>query len=55
MCESRDGRPGLPVPNSRHGLSGHNATSKTDSNGAQELRESRGGGLGLLSVQSLWT
>ena len=26
LCESRDGRPGLPVPNSPYGLCGRKAT-----------------------------
>ena len=55
MSEGGGGRAGLPVSNSRRGLSGRNATSKTDSNSAQELCESRGGRPGLPSVQSLWT
>ena len=29
MCESRGGRPGLPVPNSPYGLCGHKATMST--------------------------
>ena len=28
LCESRGGRPGLPVPNSLYGLCEHNATLK---------------------------
>ena len=28
LCESRGGRPGLPVPNSPYGLCGHKATLK---------------------------
>ena len=26
LCEGRDGRPGLPVPNSHYSLCGHKAT-----------------------------
>ena len=26
LCDSRDGRPGLPVPNNPYGLCGRNAT-----------------------------
>ena len=44
LCESRGGRPGLPVPNSTFGLCGRKATLK---NRAQELCESRGGRPGL--------
>ena len=40
LCESRGGRPGLPVPNSPYGLCGRKATLK---NRAQELCKSRGG------------
>ena len=29
VCESRGGRPGLPVPNSPHGLCGRKATFKS--------------------------
>ena len=44
LCESRGGRPGLPVPDSPYGLRGRKATLK---NRAQELCESRGGRPGL--------
>ena len=44
MCDSRGGRPGLPVPNSPHGHCGSKATLK---NRAKELCESRGGRPGL--------
>ena len=30
LCESRGGRPGLPVPNSRYGLCGRRATFEED-------------------------
>ena len=30
LCERRGGRPGLPVPNSPHGLCGLNATLNLD-------------------------
>ena len=46
LCESRGGRPGLPVPNSPYGLRGHKAILNL-SNRAQELCESRGGRPGL--------
>ena len=42
---TRGGRPGLPVPNSPHGLCGRKATP--NSLRAQELCESRGGHPGL--------
>ena len=41
LCESRGGRPGLPVPNSPYGLCGRKATLK---NGAQEQCYNEGGG-----------
>ena len=44
LCESRGGRPGLPVPSSPYGLCGRKETVK---NRAQELCESRGGRPGL--------
>ena len=44
LCESRGGRPGLPVPKSPYGLCGREATLK---NRAQELCESPGGRPGL--------
>ena len=43
LCESRGGRPGLPVPNSPHGLCGRKPTLNLLSIRAQELYESRGG------------
>ena len=43
MCESRGGRPGLPVRNSPYGLCGRKATVNSWSFRAQELCESRGG------------
>ena len=33
LCESRDGRPGLPVPNSSYGLCGRKATLNSNSDG----------------------
>ena len=45
LCESRGGRPGLPVPNKPYGLCERKAALK---NRAQELCESRGGRPGLL-------
>ena len=49
LCESRGGRPGLPVPNSPYGLCGRKATLnlKFVDFSAQELCESRGGRPGL--------
>ena len=49
LCESRGGRPGLPVPNSPSGLcSGRKATLNMNFFlRAQELCESRGGRPGL--------
>ena len=44
LCESRDGRQGLPVPNSPYGLCGRKETLK---NRPQEVCESRGGRPGL--------
>ena len=49
LCESRGGRPGLPVPNSPYGLCGRKATLK---NRAQDLCDSRGGRPGLLVPNS---
>ena len=44
LCESRGGRPGLPIPNSPYGLCGRNARlEKVKCIKAQELCESRGG------------
>ena len=45
LCESRGGRPGLPVPNSFYALCGRKATLNYLR--AQELCESRGGRPGL--------
>ena len=42
VCESRDGRPGLPVASSLYGLCGRKATL-SDEFRAQELCENRGG------------
>ena len=50
LCESRGGRPGLPVPNSLCGLCGRKRTLNMNTvgrNRAQELCESRGDGPGL--------
>ena len=47
LCESRDGRPGLPVPNSPLGLCGREATLNLNVSRAQELCESGGGRPGL--------
>ena len=50
MCESRGGRPGLPVPNNPYGLCGRKATLSLNSLSlvrSQELCESRGGRPGL--------
>ena len=49
LCESRGGRPGLPVPNSPHGFCGRKETMEKDELlfRAQELCESRGGRPGL--------
>ena len=44
LCESRDGRPGLPVPNCPYG---RKATLNYIYDRAQELCESRGGRPGL--------
>ena len=44
LCESRGGRPGLPVPNIPCGLCGHETTlNRRGEFRAQELCESRGG------------
>ena len=48
VCESRDGRPGFPVPNSPYGLCGRKATLIV-----QELCESRGGRPGQSVLTSL--
>ena len=62
LCESRGGRPGLPVPNSPYGLCGRKATPNLTpesllkpSNGfrAQELCESRDGHPGLPILNTL--
>ena len=47
LCESRGGRPGLPVPNSHYALCGCKATLNLQHDRAQELGESRGGRPGL--------
>ena len=48
LCESRGGRPGLPVPNSPDGLCGRKETLNfTEKVRVQELCESRGGRPGL--------
>ena len=41
LCESRGGRPGLPIPNGPYGLC--SVKAKLPSHRAQELCESRGG------------
>ena len=44
LCESRGGRPGLPVPNSPYGLCGRKAALNLEqSDRVQELCENRGG------------
>ena len=48
LCESRGGRPGLPVPNSPYGFCGRKATLIV-----QELCESRGGRPELSVLTSL--
>ena len=48
LCESRGGRPGLPVPNSPYGLCGRKARLNYPLVRAQELCESRGGRPALL-------
>ena len=49
MCESPDGRPGLPVPNKFYGFCGRKATfnEQLSSFRVQELCEGRGGHPGL--------
>ena len=48
LCESRGGRPGLPVPNSPYGLCGRKAILNEQLvDRAQELCENRGGRPGL--------
>ena len=47
LCESRGGRPGLPVPNSPYGLCGRKATFNLFGVRAQELCVGRGGCPGL--------
>ena len=49
LCASRDGRPGLPVPNILYGLCRRKATFEE----GQELCEGRGGRPGLLSLKAL--
>ena len=55
MCESRGGRPGLPVPNSPYGLRGRKATlnERVEDFRVQELCQSRGGRPGLHRSYSL--
>ena len=54
MCESRGGRPGLPVPNRAYGLCGRKATLNSSIDlRAQGMCESRGGRPGLPSLISL--
>ena len=59
LCKSRGGHPGLPVPNSPHGLCGRKAALNLNYRvRAQELCESRGGRPGLPvpnSPYGLWT
>ena len=43
LCESRGGRPGLPVPKNPYGFCGRKATLKRACDRAKELCESRGG------------
>ena len=53
LCESRGGRPGLPVPNSPYGLCGRKATlNSTITTRVLELCESRGGRPGLSVLNS---
>ena len=53
LCESRGGRPGLPVPNSPYALCGRKATLGMNLGfRAQELCESRGGR--PLIVLNIW-
>ena len=52
LCESRGGRPGLPVPNGPYGLCGRKATLNSLVRG-QELCESRGGRPGSPSLTVL--
>ena len=50
LCEGRDGRPGLPVPNSLYGLCGPRAVLNLNSeqgHRAQEVCEGRDGRPGL--------
>ena len=49
LCESRGGRPGLPVSNNPYGLCGRKATLNSNSLGirGRELCESEGGRPGL--------
>ena len=47
LCESRGGRPGLPVPIEPHGFCGRKATLNCFAVRALELCESRGGRPGL--------
>ena len=56
MCESRGGRPGLPVPNGPYGLCGRKATLNLNFHGsrAQELCESRDGRPWLSAPDSLY-
>ena len=59
LCESRGGRPGLPVPNSPYGVCGRKATVKKNGKAVRsEVRcESRGGRPGLPvpnSPHGLW-
>ena len=53
LCESRGGRPGLPVPNTPYGLCGRKATLNERKNNnyivrAQELCESPGPSMSLI-------
>ena len=47
LCESRGGRPGLPVPDSLYGHCGRKAALEVSVFRAQELCESGGGRPGL--------
>ena len=57
VCESRGGRPGLPVPNSAYKLSvwTYSNIEHGVSERAQEVCVNRGGRPGLYCLWSLWT
>ena len=55
MCESRGGRPGLPVPNSPYRLRGRKATLSLNGGAADAVFGRHMAGCAGLSIQRLYT